>query len=232
MTLTTFLINLLTALVMGVLIGLERQITQHPAGLRTNALVAVGAAMFMSITPLIGFETSPTRIASYIISGIGFLAGGVILKEGINVRGLNTAATLWCTAAIGTLAGTGHVAYAATGTGVILIIHLLLKPCSDWIDNWAKGREGENHYRLRVIATAQNEDLVRSIILRLINSQNRMTAQGISVFKADKEEEFEVVADIMSRGNQDKEMQDVITRLRIDTGVSLASWKQVQSKDP
>ena len=85
--------------------GLERQLHPHPAGLRTNALVCVGAALFVSLTHLLGDTNSPSRIASYIVSGVGFLGGGAILKEGPNVRGLTTAAGLWCSAAVGTMCG-------------------------------------------------------------------------------------------------------------------------------
>src|SRR5262245_50173167 len=92
---------------MGVAIGLERQFRQHTAGLRTNALVCVGAALFVSLSRFISPDTSPTRVAAQVVSGIGFLGGGVILREGFNVRGMNTAATLWCSAAVGTLAGAG-----------------------------------------------------------------------------------------------------------------------------
>ena len=107
------------ALLMGAGLGLERQYRGHPAGLRTNALVSVGAALFVSLSGLLpGPNVDPTRIASYVVSGIGFLGGGVILREGFSVRGMNTAATLWCTAAVGTLCGSGFVAEAAgRGTG-------------------------------------------------------------------------------------------------------------------
>ena len=93
------------AFVLGTLIGAERQWRQRTAGLRTNVLVAVGAAAFTDLgTRLLGAEGS-TRIISYIVSGIGFLGAGVILKEGTQIRGLNTAATLWCSAAVGAFAG-------------------------------------------------------------------------------------------------------------------------------
>ena len=95
-----FIVNVYSALGLGLLIGLEREFRQHPAGLRTNALVCVGSALFMSLTFLLqkegGGSADPTKIASYIISGIGFLGGGVIIKQGVNIRGMNTAATLWC----------------------------------------------------------------------------------------------------------------------------------------
>ena len=94
MELLHFVFNVGTALLMGVAIGLERQIQQHVAGLRTNALVCVGAALFVSLSRLMGDHDSPTRIASYIVSGIGFLGGGVILRDGLTVKGMNTAATL------------------------------------------------------------------------------------------------------------------------------------------
>src|SRR5277367_6021962 len=99
--------NVGVALLMGFAIGLERQFRQHPAGLRTNSLVCIGAALFVSLSRLITPESSPTRVAAQVVSGIGFLGGGVILREGWNVKGMNTAATLWCSAAVGTLAGSG-----------------------------------------------------------------------------------------------------------------------------
>src|SRR5271154_5826230 len=103
--LVRFTLNVGAAMLMGVALGLERQYRSHPAGLRTNSLVCVGAAMFVSLSGLMG--VNDTRIASYIVSGIGFLGGGVIIREGFNVRGMNTAATLWCSAAVGSLAGAG-----------------------------------------------------------------------------------------------------------------------------
>ena len=90
----------------GALIGVERQWRARRAGLRTNALVAAGATLFV-LYAAATTDSSPTRVASYVVSGIGFLGGGVILREGVNVRGLNTAATLWCSAAIGVLAASG-----------------------------------------------------------------------------------------------------------------------------
>src|ERR1700735_4687937 len=111
------LVSLMTAFVLGTLIGLERQWRQRSAGLRTNVLVTVGAAAFSDLgLRLLGAEGA-TRIISYVVSGIGFLGAGVILKDGTNIRGLNTAATLWCSAAVGTLSGSGMPGEAATLAG-------------------------------------------------------------------------------------------------------------------
>src|SRR5262245_28626480 len=100
-------LRLATALVVGVIIGIERQWRHKMPGLRTNVLVAVGAAMFCLIAALSAHEASPTRIVAQIASGTGFLGAGVILRDGLNIRGLNTAATLWCAAAAGAMAGSG-----------------------------------------------------------------------------------------------------------------------------
>src|SRR6266403_2205956 len=99
--------NIAVAFLLGLAIGLERELRHHEAGLRTNALVALGAALFVSLARLYDHEGSPTRVAGQVVSGIGFLAGGVIIRDGFSVKGLTTAATLWCTAAVGTLAGSG-----------------------------------------------------------------------------------------------------------------------------
>src|SRR5713226_6382373 len=93
MLLEQFVIRLTLAHFLGAAIGVERQWRQRMAGLRTNALVATGAALFVMLGTMIQGESSPTRIVSYVVSGIGFLGGGVILREGFTVRGLNTAAT-------------------------------------------------------------------------------------------------------------------------------------------
>jgi putative Mg2+ transporter-C (MgtC) family protein len=99
-------IRLAVALALGSAIGFERQWNQKMAGLRTNALVALGACGFVVFSAMVG-EGDPTRVAAQVVTGIGFLGAGVILREGINVHGINTAATLWCSAMVGTFAGGG-----------------------------------------------------------------------------------------------------------------------------
>ncbi len=103
-----YMTHLLAAMLLGALIGAERQWRQRMAGLRTNALVATGAAVFI-LSAMSASPDSPGRIAAQIVSGIGFLGAGVIMRDGMNVRGLNTAATLWCSAGIGVLCGLGTV---------------------------------------------------------------------------------------------------------------------------
>jgi putative Mg2+ transporter-C (MgtC) family protein len=135
-----FALRLGAALLLGAAIGLERQWRQRTTGLRTNALVAVGAAMFVIMGGLISGDGSQGRVAAYVVSGIGFLGGGVILKDGFNIRGLNTAATLWCTAAVGTLAALGQIGLAAVGTAAVLVSNLLLRPLAQGVSRASSER--------------------------------------------------------------------------------------------
>lgn len=98
MPLLDFIIRIACAVLLGFCIGLERQLTGHIAGIRTNILVCLGACLFTVFSQLT-FAPDPTRIAAQVVTGIGFLCSGIIFKDGFNVRGLNTAATIWCTAA-------------------------------------------------------------------------------------------------------------------------------------
>jgi putative Mg2+ transporter-C (MgtC) family protein len=230
MDLAQFALHVGTPLVMGLAIGLERQFRQHPAGLRTNALVCVGAALFVSRSRLMGDEGSPTRIASYIVSGIGFLGGGVILREGPNVKGMNTAATLWCTAAVGTLAGAGFPAHALIGTVTVLGLHLGLRPVGRRIDARLKTAvDVETLYQMRVVCREQQEGMVRAVLLRHVNSLPTMTIQRISTKVAEPEGQATVVADIFSVERDDRAMQDLMSRINIEPSVSSVSWEKAQN---
>jgi len=131
-----FLIRISVAFGLGSLIGLERQFHQRGAGLRTTALVATGSAMFVFLSyHFDGLnETSPSRIAAGVVTGVGFLGAGVILREGFALRGLTTAATIWCAAAVGTLAGVGLLRFAFYGALAVLCANVMLRPLSQFID--------------------------------------------------------------------------------------------------
>ena len=127
-------INLAVALGLSAVIGFERQWRNRLAGLRTNTLVSLGAATFVIFAAVVPGDASPTRVAAQVVSGIGFLGAGLIFREGLNVRGLNTAATLWCSAAIGVLAGGGYLLYATVATGFVVFVNLLLRPIVNFIN--------------------------------------------------------------------------------------------------
>jgi putative Mg2+ transporter-C (MgtC) family protein len=121
-------VRLTAGLVLGAVIGFERELHRQPAGFRTHSLVALGAALF-TIVSAYGFSgplVDPTRIAAQIVSGIGFIGAGTILQHRGNIRGLTTAASLWSVAAIGTAAGAGMIVMAVVGTVLILVVLAVL----------------------------------------------------------------------------------------------------------
>ncbi|MFA5816040.1 MAG: MgtC/SapB family protein [Bacteroidales bacterium] len=136
MEIKEFIIRLLVAMAAGALIGLERQIHHKSAGIRTNALVSMGSAIFVLISLQITQEKGgdATRIIGQIVTGIGFLGAGVILHQGINVQGLTTAATIWCSSGIGCLAAAGYFAEAAISTIAVVFVNFFLR----WIDDLIK----------------------------------------------------------------------------------------------
>jgi len=127
-------ISLAAAFILGSLIGLERQYRQRTAGLRTNVLVSIGAAIFVDMANRLHGHDGAVHVVAYVVSGVGFLGAGVIMREGGNVRGINTAATLWCSAAVGACAGADLVLEAAIGTLFVLAANTLLRPVVDRIN--------------------------------------------------------------------------------------------------
>lgn len=135
MTNTEFTLRLLTALVAGLLIGFERQWHHKSAGLRTNTLVSVGAAIFVLLSLIITAKGNGdvTRIIAQVVTGIGFLCAGIIFKEGMNVHGLTTAITVWCCSAVGCLAAAGYFIETFIATFFIIAVNLILKPLDEWL---------------------------------------------------------------------------------------------------
>src|ERR1700757_2124443 len=183
----------------GALIGLERQWRARMAGLRPTALVAAGATLFV-LYAVATEDSSPTRVASYVVSGIGFLGGGVILREGVNVRGLNTAATLWCSAAVGVLAASGHLVFTVIGTGTVIAIHLFGRPLGRMIDRDDADDEDESlrPYLVQVICRPKSETYARAHIVQHASS-NDITLRGIDT-RRDTDDEITLTAHLLMDG--------------------------------
>lgn len=163
-----FLLRVAVALVLGALIGAERQLRQRLTGLRTNALVSTGACLFVLMTQGVpGLAGDASRIAAYVVSGIGFLGGGVIMRDGLNVRGLNTAATLWCTAAIGVLCSMGLLLEATLGSLMVLCANILLRDIAQRLNRQdvLPASEAEQRYEVQIVCRAEDEIQVRSLML-------------------------------------------------------------------
>jgi putative Mg2+ transporter-C (MgtC) family protein len=134
-----FVSRLGVAAILGIAIGFERQWRQRAAGLHTSTLVATGAALFALLDVTLA-SGDTTRIVAGVVTGVGFIAGGVILRSGANITGLNTAATIWATAAVGALAGFGLWRDAVIGGALIILLNLVLQPLANAIDARTQGR--------------------------------------------------------------------------------------------
>ena len=183
MELKTFIIRISICFILSILVGLERQYRHKTVGLRTNVLVSLGAFMFVSMS----FNTitsDSTRIAAQVVSGIGFLGAGIILKDGNRVKGLNTAATLWCVSAIGVLTASGMIIEATIGTSFILISNILLRIISKKIMDKIKTNES---CVLDIKCETNEEKTIKNLIIRLTNKYN-LNIKKFEKFKISDEE--------------------------------------------
>ena len=224
-------INLASAVVLGSVIGFERQWRHRLAGLRTNTLVALGAASFVVFEALVPNESSPTRVAAQVVSGVGFLGAGLIFREGLNVRGLNTAATLWCSAAVGVLAGAGYAWYAAIATAFVVFVNLLLRPIVSFINRQPLvSTELEIGYVLSITCRSPDEAHIRALLLQ------SLATSGLALRNLDSSDlngSARVVITAFVRTNQriDNEVERIVGRLSLEPTVSAARWRAVADVD-
>lgn len=137
---------LLVAVMLGILIGLERKLNDHTAGIHTHALVALGAALFILLGHKLAAPTETVRMASQVVMGVGFLAAALVMRDGIRVRGVNTAATIWCSCAIGAIAGAEMYMLAAIGAVIVTITNCvlhLIEHKSGWFNNTESPENGK-----------------------------------------------------------------------------------------
>jgi len=180
MDLKNFIIRITICFILSILVGIERQYRHKTVGLRTNVLVSLGSFMFVSVS-FNSLDTDYTRIAAQVVSGIGFLGAGVILRDGNRIKGLNTAATLWCVAAIGVLTAFGLIIEAAIGTLFILLSNILLRLISHKIMNKVKTQE---NCVIEIICDKDEERIIRNLIIKLTNKYN-LTMKGFQKIKLD-----------------------------------------------
>ena len=223
-SLTVAAINLGVALGCGALIGSERQVRQRMAGLRTNALVALGAAAFVIFSTLFPAEVSPTRVAAQVVSGIGFLGAGIIFRDGFNVHGLNTAATLWCSAAVGLMAGAGFWPHALLLTGFVVFVNLGLRTFVKWLKK--KTRAGLpilRHYAVTVTGAASTGGALRALILRTLGIGGMHVTQ-IEMKLAENGETVTLVAQVSAEGMADLLLEQAAARIAAEPGLRHVAW--------
>jgi len=218
------LISLASAFVLGTLIGAERQYRQRTAGLRTNVLVAVGAAAFVDLAMHLAGADGAVRVIAYVVSGIGFLGAGVIMKQGMDVRGLNTAATLWASAAVGSCAGADLVAQAVALTVFVIAGNTLLRPLVNAINRIPfDEKASEATYYVKLAVTADDLPAMRDRLVEKLEAASYPVADVAVVEVGDGLPE--IVATLVSTAIDPTELNTVVADLKRQPGVRHATWE-------
>jgi putative Mg2+ transporter-C (MgtC) family protein len=212
------------ALLLGSAIGFERQWHQKMAGLRTNALVALGSCGFVVFSGMVG-QGDPTRVAAQVVSGIGFLGAGIILREGINVHGLNTAATLWCSAMVGTFAGGGFWVPSVAAAGFVIVTNLFLRPLVQRLNTRVMmSPDAETHYTVEITCKGAEEAHMRSLLLHALSQA------GLGLRRLDSEDipdtsKVVVTAQAVAAKRNNSALEQIVGRLSLEPHVTAATWQ-------
>ncbi|MGF6527590.1 MgtC/SapB family protein [Variovorax sp. PvP013] len=216
-------VSVATAFVLGGLIGFERQVRQRTAGLRTNTLVAVGAAVFVDMANRLHGHDGAVHVAAYVVSGIGFLGAGAIMKEGANVTGLNTAATLWGSAAVGACAGADLIGEAAIAALFVLASNTLLRPVVNRINRRPVDEErAEATYAVYVVCRRDVQAAAQDRLAELLE------AASYPVRDLDQhafgQTDTEIEATLYATAVDADELDRVVAQLERHPGVLQAFW--------
>ncbi|MBP1039985.1 MgtC/SapB family protein [Vagococcus sp. BWB3-3] len=208
---------LIISILAGSLIGVERQWRQKLAGIRTTALVCFGSTLFVKLAMFIQDDSSPTRIAAQVVSGIGFLTGGVIIRDGFTVTGINTAATLWCSAAVGTLIGSDFIYEGLIGAVLIMIVNTLLRDISRRMDSFSDKQIKERLYYVSITCDRESEVMIRTRMIQLMN-QLQLNFTKLSFLDVSKRE-TEVSLIVEGVGVEQALVQLFIEKLSYEEGI-------------
>jgi putative Mg2+ transporter-C (MgtC) family protein len=218
------LVSLTTAFVLGTLIGAERQYRQRTAGLRTNVLVAVGAAAFVDLAMHLTGADGAVRVIAYVVSGIGFLGAGVIMKQGMDVRGLNTAATLWASAAVGSCAGADMVVQATALTVFVIAGNTLLRPLVNAINRIPLNEQtSEATYHFKLAVSPDALPVMRDRLVEKLEAAHYPVAD-VSVVEIGNDL-LEIVATLVSTAVNPNELNPLLVELQAQAGVKHATWE-------
>ena len=225
MTVFDFLLRLGAALVMGAGVGLERQWRQRMAGARTTALVAAGAAAFV-MCGYMGQDPThgPALIVQYVVSGVGFLGAGVIFKDSGGVRGLNTAATIWCSAAVGAISGLGRPLHALLVALAVLLTNLVIRPLAYRLHPvQSVAGEQEVTYAFELICRPEDEAHMRALMLQSM-ARSSLVLASLRSEDIEGTNRMKVTAQIRGVGRQHEALEQAVVRLSLEAGVSSVSW--------
>ena len=218
-----YMTHLLAAMLLGALIGAERQWRQRMAGLRTNALVATGAAVFI-LSAMSASPDSPGRIAAQIVSGIGFLGAGVIMRDGMNVRGLRSRRHAVVFGRDRRTLRPGTVLERDGGYADYSVRNILLREAAQRIHALPGAGDEEKRYVLRVTCLREHENAVRQLLLN-IAQQQRFTLQGLQSAAADTADHLEICAQLISHKQHQKTLAQIMAQMGVQQNVTSVHWR-------
>jgi len=213
----TVFFDMTLAALIGAVIGFERQWNQGMAGLRTNTLVAFGAASFVALRV--------PQAEAMIVSGIGFLGAGIIFREGASVRGLNTAATLWCSAAAGALSGTGHYLEAVYCSAGVIAMNLGLRYIQVAINRYRPHPvDVETGYLIEIDCAEEDEAKIREL-LTAGGGQNGLGLRSLHSRKpSHRPGAVRIYGEFVAHLRADDAIERLVARISLEKGVSSARW--------
>jgi putative Mg2+ transporter-C (MgtC) family protein len=215
------------ALILGLVIGIERQWRCRMGGMQTMALVSMGSALFVILGAYaFGGTGNPTQVAGQIVTGIGFLGAGVIMKQGLSVTGLNTAATLWATAAVGSLAGAWMWREAFAGAVAIVVANLVLYPLANRMDrlHFDAGREiPPTSYQFEVLCQATAVDAVRERMIEILSAPH-FRMRSIGAFAATAPGEVKLRTELQCSTRDDPHLEKAVQVITDEPAVRAAAW--------
>jgi len=228
--LQSIMLNLCLALVLGSAIGLERQLRQRHSGLVTHGLVALGAAAYASLPHALGITADP-RMGAQVVTGIGFLGAGLIIKDGASVKGLSTAATIWSTGAVGVLTGYGFWFLAIETAFFIVILNISLPKIAILVDRYSfVVPDSEQFYRVRFICPVESEIAVRALLIQALDLK-RLRFHAITSQRLEGSDEIKIDATLFTAREDDGAVEALVTQLSLRSSIISTSWIKMKESE-
>lgn len=224
-----FLVHIAIAFFLSFFVGLERQWRRRSIGLRMNVLVCIGSLMFTHAS-LCFLNSDVSRVASQIVCGIGFLGAGIIIKdENRNITGLNTAATVWCSAAIGLLCGIGLIIEAILGTIFVLLSNIFLRKISYQLSEIEPTKDGYHYYSLKIACKPKNMPVVRNELVEFSNKEH-ICIDTIDVIEKTMNK-CTIIVKVKIPGNKLNFIEHLMNAMTLNDNIISIGWKKEDNNE-
>lgn len=216
--------RLVAALILGTIVGVERHYRQGMAGLTTHALVALGAAAYCALPDILDVSED-VRMGGQVVTGIGFLGAGLILRDGASIRGLSTSATVWATGAIGVLAGYGRVFEAAEATFLIVLINFISPKLRNMLDAYLPIQPVGLKFSIQLRIEQTEEAEMRARLLADIE-ESRVQFQSLERLPIPGTQQIRLVVDLQCRSEEEDTIASLVRQLSLSPNILSCSYSR------